>query len=721
MHNAVAQARAEPIFQAPQQKTRFGRNPNRHIALPVISRYFKIKPSRSNPVLSSRCAPPTDPNNKYSIVINGRFIAEGTEADPILITSAADTPQPGDWDYIEMTDLAIPALYNPDGTYKEGSILTYVTIEYGGAVTDGETYKYTFQAKKAPYFDHLTVRNNSSGGLSIETSTIVENSDFTNNYTPQNQHGGAISAGVGTNITLTLNNCTFTNNYTGSGGVGGAIRMGSWLLTITGCTFTGNHSPYNGGAITTGAVLDLSDSEFSNNSAVISGGAIALEEYYWDENMSVVNCTFTGNTAENGGAIKANIGDITNSIFIGNSSNADRSVDSTSGGAIHLYNGSVNTSIFYQNAAHGIDANAFGGALYGEFVTVSESIFVNNTADNQDGWASGGAIGAYHYNGDCRITANDSLFIYNPSPGTNDTSQGAVLDVIGQLDMSRCLVYKSDGMGVYIRNGGITDSTIVDHGGGVFIYENGQPTISGTNLYGNIESPQEYELYNDSAKGITATGNYWGTTSEQNILAFIWDYYDNNQKGEVDFGALDDSYLAAFNNDAPAVPDKIIVSLKTHDYGRSDQGANEVQNFAVANAGDSDLTISGMTITGQDVSEFDFGDNGCAGQTLAPYEMCTFEMVYTRNGLGRKTANIEITSDDASSPTKVISIEGMALSNMAGDLNNDGQVDMTDLILILRICTGLPVDVTIFMEADVNGDSLLDITEGIYISRFLAD
>ena len=53
-----------------------------------------------------------------------------------------------------------------------------------------------------------------------------------------------------------------------------------------------------------------------------------------------------------------------------------------------------------------------------------------------------------------------------------------------------------------------------------------------------------------------------------------------------------------------------------------------------------------------------------------------------------------------------------------GDLNNDGRIDLADVVLALRILAELPVTVTpgpLDMKADVNADGLLGLPEALYI------
>ncbi len=93
----------------------------------------------------------------------------------------------------------------------------------------------------------------------------------------------------------TLINCTFSGNlaYTGGGMSGGG--------TLTNCTFIAN-SAWSGGGIITGECT-FTGCTFTGNSAQNVGGAIANYFRSWKEHPILLNCIFTGNIADYGGAI----------------------------------------------------------------------------------------------------------------------------------------------------------------------------------------------------------------------------------------------------------------------------------------------------------------------------------------------------------------------------------------------------------------------------------
>lgn len=56
------------------------------------------------------------------------------------------------------------------------------------------------------------------------------------------------------------------------------------------------------------------------------------------------------------------------------------------------------------------------------------------------------------------------------------------------------------------------------------------------------------------------------------------------------------------------------------------------------------------------------------------------------------------------------------VANLIGDINNDAQVNIEDVIASLQILTGMPIDVTPNMAlSDVNNDSKIGMAEAIYL------
>jgi predicted outer membrane repeat protein len=153
----------------------------------------------------------------------------------------------------------------------------------------------------APDFSLLTIAGSIIGccgpivhqPLSTVDLTVV-NVDFRNGGGPDSDHGGAIYAPDGTE--LTVEGGTFTGNY--SDEYGGAIESDG-TLTVTGAYFIGNYAGDYGGAVYNDADATVYGSTFQKNTADDEdGGAV-----YNDGDMQLTGSTFTGNSSYEGGAV----------------------------------------------------------------------------------------------------------------------------------------------------------------------------------------------------------------------------------------------------------------------------------------------------------------------------------------------------------------------------------------------------------------------------------
>ncbi len=193
----------------------------------------------------------------------------------------------------------------------------------------------------------------------------------------------------------------------GNGTFGGGL-FNEGTLTITNTTFTGNSAPY-GGAIYTRAlvgdpldgILTLTGDTFSNNSATAESGAI---DNWAGGTVTVMDDTFTGNSAPNGGAIGNEWGSVavSDSTFSGNTA--------TTGGAIINYNPSDDFSNSLSVVDSTISGNAAvngGGIANGGPDTLS---LTNDTITGNYVTGTGG--GLYDYGTatltDCTISGNSA-------------------------------------------------------------------------------------------------------------------------------------------------------------------------------------------------------------------------------------------------------------------------------------------------------------------------
>ena len=176
-------------------------------------------------------------------------------------------------------------------------------------------------------------------------------------------------------LTLSGGNATRLLSLTKTGSVFGTVTLAG--LTLTGGNGTGASESVSGGAIRSSATLTLTQCTLSGNTAT-NGGAISN----LGGTLTLTQCTLSGNFASSrGGAIRNDIGTLTltQCTLSGNSA-------SSSGGAID--NDFSGTLTLTQCTLSGNSAGSFGGAIYNfdGTLALTQCTLSGNTAD------SGGAI-----------------------------------------------------------------------------------------------------------------------------------------------------------------------------------------------------------------------------------------------------------------------------------------------------------------------------------------
>ncbi|MDD3754132.1 MAG: hypothetical protein PHQ17_06210, partial [Methanobacterium sp.] len=124
---------------------------------------------------------------------------------------------------------------------------------------------------------------------------------------------------INNGITAFIQNLTIQNGRITSNS-GGAIYNDQGNLTVTNCTFNNNAANNDGGAIRNDGTLAVTDSTFNNNAANNDGGAIRN-----DGTLAVTDSTFNNNAANNDGGAIRNDGTlaVTDSTFNNNAANND--------------------------------------------------------------------------------------------------------------------------------------------------------------------------------------------------------------------------------------------------------------------------------------------------------------------------------------------------------------------------------------------------------------
>ncbi len=246
----------------------------------------------------------------------------------------------------------------------------------GGVLLDGSS------GSGASVIDNCVFRDNSAkwgGALSVIGHLVtVTNTLFADNFSTY--CGGAVDVASGEvylencellenvaahtgggvvmhdNTRLTMVDCIVTGNRSmqSSGGVYGQAAE----IHIEGCVLTENDADWSGGAVGVAhnTYLNVDDSVISNNTSGYRAGGISV----WFSDAAISGVTFDNNSAQIGGAVFAETGEVTlvNSVFTGN------------------------TAVFEGDTWETYEEGA-GGAVYsaGSTTRLVNSTLVGNTAD----------------------------------------------------------------------------------------------------------------------------------------------------------------------------------------------------------------------------------------------------------------------------------------------------------------------------------------------------
>ncbi len=209
-------------------------------------------------------------------------------------------------------------------------------------------------------------------------------------------NGGALYVNGSAGVLPVISNCRFRNNY--ASGDGGAIYIDmtvvmSSRVVIRSCIFSSNNANNRGGAVGVrmsgdppaygDAAFEVDNCSFSENSA-LQGGAIgsSQDEMVISSNYSVVkNSRFFSNTALQGGAISLGTVayiSVTHCFFSYNTAIA------RGGAASSLTGSSFVNSIFFKNTAY-VDGGAIWASCGDAVTSVVHCSFANNSALEQGG------------------------------------------------------------------------------------------------------------------------------------------------------------------------------------------------------------------------------------------------------------------------------------------------------------------------------------------------
>ena len=421
-----------------------------------------------------------------ALQIDGELLAVGTGDSPITFTSNIAPATPGDWDYIVFTDTSVDAAYDIDGNYESGSIIKYAVIEYAGGSSVSDNGALRLDGA-APFITYTTIRNSATAGIrGFNNPGILK---MTHNTVMDN-------SGVGISVTNSYSGYTEISysainnniNSTGYPSDGGGIFVQGSGTVISNNTIRNNVALWDGAGL-----VAVSGSTATINNNFVEGNSIYICQQCWDRHSVCVD-------GFNPSIISGNV--IIN--------NATGGILSAHGG-----HGDILNNIISYNNGIGLQVG------WAERTITHNIISDNTTLMNASGIHAGGDP-TITYNSILRNTATNNAAIFlNVGYDVGDFSSNTIMDnVNSEFDNLRA---------VYI--------------------EYGSPTFNGNNIYRN----NGYAVYNNNAQGsptINAENNWWGTASSPAIQTLIYDWFDDSNKGIVDFSP----YRTGINTAAPVSP-----------------------------------------------------------------------------------------------------------------------------------------------------------------------
>jgi len=243
--------------------------------------------------------------------------------------------------------------------------------------------------------------------------------------------------------------------------------------------------------------------------------------------------------SENNEILENNVSNSVIGIYLSSSSNnnhvSSNYISLSSDIAVNIYQS--NNNIINLNDVYSNDK--------GIFITSS----FNNTASSNNVEFSGVEAIRVSYSGNTTVIQNNvsnnfigiRLYISNNNSIIKNqifenTHFGIVNDHSDNNEIISNTIYANEENGVYLlysNNNLISFNNIYTNQNGIMASVSFFDTIEYNNIYDNVA--YNTILYLGQTENFTSENNYWGTTNETEIKAKIYDYYDDNTMGIVDY------------------------------------------------------------------------------------------------------------------------------------------------------------------------------------------
>ena len=242
-------------------------------------------------------------------------------------------------------------------------------------------------------------------------------------------------------------------------------------------------------------------------------------------------------------------------------------------------------------------------------------------------------------------------------------------------------------------------------------FTNYQEYVAGTDPSDEYSVPSSPSIVFHGVEGSVMTLEADATSEYGDIVSYDWDFGD----GQTGIGSpvnhtydSEGVYVVELT-----VTDELGISSTKSTIAQVSDSQPDAQFTVSSTSGTVPLNINFTdTSLSYDIIvswDWDFGDGSPHSTEQHPN--------HTFSNPGTFEVTLSVTDADGSTDSMSLMIE--ATQTIAGDVDDDGDVDLTDAILVLRLLSGSSV--TLNASADVNNNSKIDIAEEIYILQHIAE
>jgi len=352
-------------------------------------------------------------------------------------------------------------------------------------------------------------------------------------------------------------------NYAGGASVNnnGALRMDESFPFINHCSICNNAA--------SGIYMDnltqgckITNCSIKNNVAGtgagiyltnLSAGTSLLSNNLIADNKAIN--TYANESAGGGIYIKQILGSavmiISNNLISNNSANTGGGIYTTSG-----INVNINNNIIMNNTAY--DGSAGGAGIHsGTDAVIFSNIIVNNKARNNQ-FGGGGILNTGNSTISKNILADNSA---DEGAGIHSDFEWATILIKNQIVRNTAKNYSAIYNIKNLYQNTITYNRNTDSNNKlnktIYLNTNPSPWVNNNNIFSNSAF---YEVYNSDQQGGTnmnVTYNWWGTTDDASIQQKIYDWFDDNTMGIVNYSP----FLAEPDTAAPVSPPAAVTKV----------------------------------------------------------------------------------------------------------------------------------------------------------------